>query len=103
MPSFGTTPLFPAEASQTGNITLDTSVPDISFKAVVESFAEEHDVLFVPTDRKHPDTGLPLFKFGGGSAKRTALLFIDHDVPFVKQGEEWVPMDLDTLLENVAT
>ncbi|CAG8583192.1 422_t:CDS:10 [Cetraspora pellucida] len=75
---------------------------EITFKEIVEEFAEEQNLLFLPTNKNHGVSGKPLYRIGrsaGGTGGLT--LYLDDDVMYVKQGLEWLPMGFDEVLEKL--
>ncbi|CAG8716314.1 18490_t:CDS:2, partial [Racocetra fulgida] len=75
---------------------------EITFKEIVEEFAEEQNLLFIPTNKNHKVSGKPLYRIGrsaGGTGGLT--LYLDDDVMYVKQGLEWLPMGFDEVLEKL--
>jgi tuftelin-interacting protein 11 len=37
-------------------------LPEVTFRAIAEQHAADHNLVFVPTGKSHPGTGKPLFK-----------------------------------------
>ncbi|CAG8488175.1 14244_t:CDS:2 [Gigaspora rosea] len=75
---------------------------EITFKEIVEEFAEEENLLFLPTNKNHKISGKPLYRLGrtqGGAGGLT--LYLEDDVMYVKQGLEWLPMGFDEVLEKL--
>lgn len=69
----------------------------VSFREVVETFAERHGVAFVPRHGKFADGGKQVFSFG------ESLVYIDQRVVFVADRSSsggWAPISLDDLLRR---
>ncbi|KAG5463128.1 MAG: hypothetical protein BJ554DRAFT_1582 [Olpidium bornovanus] len=83
----------------------------VTFRDIVEEFAQENSQLFLPTTRVHPTSGKPLFRFGGRPPAGAGGLwvYLDDDVAFalVDCGDpdedavkaKWEPVGLEELLE----
>ncbi|CAG8685895.1 4993_t:CDS:2, partial [Scutellospora calospora] len=75
---------------------------EITFKEIVEEFAEEHNLLFIPTNKIHQVTRMPLYRIGRTTQGFGGLImYLDDDVMYVKQGLEWLPMGFDEILEKL--
>ena len=69
----------------------------LSFKDVVERFAEENGYLFLPKGNLRHE-GRQLYSFGG------VTVFLDRDLLHVQRaGGAWVPASLDEVLQQVKT
>jgi len=79
-----------------------TMAEDFSFREVVEDFAQEHNHLFLPAHKTHAETGKALFRFGGTvQSTGGVLVYLDDDVMFAQEGNDWLPMSFDEVLEKV--
>lgn len=67
--------------------------PELTLKELVQRFAEEHDVSFMPKFGRFQD-GLQVFSFGGVSC----VLDSTGGVVRAQLGVRWAPVSLDTLL-----
>ncbi|XP_048361792.1 tuftelin-interacting protein 11-like [Sphaerodactylus townsendi] len=64
----------------------------LNFKDLVQTKAEEHNMVFMPLIRKRHE-GRQLYAFG------RAVIYIDRGVVFVLGGKTWVPTSLQSLLD----
>ena len=68
---------------------------EASFQEVVEEFANQHDVAFVPkTGSGATKDGKPVFLFGNHP------VFMEKNVLFAKRGSSWQPISLEHLLQS---
>lgn len=74
---------------------------EITFKEIIEEFAEEENLLFLPTNKNHKISGKPLYRLGRTQGAGGLTLYLDDDVMYVKQGLEWLPMGFDEVLEKL--
>lgn len=91
---------FAAAASAFMDSTPKQSVPSVTFKDLLEEFAQKNNLLFLPTAKVHEVSGKPLFRLGGSVSG--VLVYVDNaeDLVFVQEeGAKWVPMDFEGLLE----
>ncbi|CAG8559836.1 7543_t:CDS:10 [Paraglomus brasilianum] len=89
---------------QTAAVPMETQTmaEDFSFREVVEDFAQEHNHLFLPAHKTHAETGKALFRFGGTvQSTGGVLVYLDDDVMFAQEGNDWLPMSFDEVLEKV--
>jgi len=72
------------------------AMANVSFREVVESFAEQNGIEFVPKIGKQID-GKQIFMFANAS------IYIEHDVVFCNLGgtSSWSPIALEDLLQIV--
>ncbi|RUS24761.1 GC-rich sequence DNA-binding factor-like protein-domain-containing protein [Jimgerdemannia flammicorona] len=76
--------------------------PSVTFKDLLEEWAQSNNLLFLPTTKVHETSGRPLFRLGVGAG--SVLVYVDNsdDLVFVREdAARWVPVDFDGLLEVV--
>jgi tuftelin-interacting protein 11 len=67
----------------------------------VEEFAQEQNILFLPTNKTHV-SGKPLYRMGGTPEGIGGLLmYLSEDVMYVKEGQNWTPMGFEEVLEKL--
>lgn len=63
----------------------------LSFKEVIQQLAEENDILFIPTTKRH--NGKQIYSFG------SVFIFIDKDLVFYQVGDnKWQPVSIEDLI-----
>ncbi|EXX77932.1 TFP11-domain-containing protein [Rhizophagus irregularis] len=78
-----------------------TDIADVTFFEIVEEFAQDQNLLFLPTNKTH-DSGKPLYRMGGTPEGVGGLLmYLSDDVMYVKEGQNWTPMGFDEVLEKL--
>ncbi|KAH7914611.1 TFP11-domain-containing protein [Hygrophoropsis aurantiaca] len=84
-PSARTEPM-PQRTSTPTPRTLPSRVHEVTFRAIVEEFAAEHNLLFVPTGRAHERSRMPLFRVtSSADGKRGGLLV------YIQDDAVWAP------------
>ncbi len=68
--------------------------PKLSFKEVVERFAEENNTVFLPTQKRTSD-GKQIYLFG------SCPVLIEQQLLLRQVGTEWKPCSLDELLNYI--
>jgi len=78
-----------------------TNIADITFFEIVEEFAQDQNLLFLPTNKTHV-SGKPLYRMGGTPEGVGGLLmFLSDDVMYVKEDQNWTPMGFEEVLEKL--
>jgi tuftelin-interacting protein 11 len=72
----------------------------VSFRRIVEEAAAAADLLVLPLDKSHPTNGLPLFRIARGMDKGGVVFYLDDDVVWSREGEDWEPLALDDLVKK---
>ena len=78
--------------SKTSTVKKPTKAPvaEITFRAIAEDYAAQHDLIFLPVGRSHPTTGKPLFKVCKGvDGRKGVTVYVGEDAVFamVEDGE----------------
>lgn len=81
----------------------DTAVPksrthEITFRSIVEEFAAEHNLLFMPTGRAHETSRMPLFRVSGPSGKGGVLVYVQDDAVWAPEGDEYRAITLEEMV-----
>ncbi|CAG8655416.1 10587_t:CDS:10 [Acaulospora morrowiae] len=72
---------------------------EITFFDLVEEFAQENNLLFLPTNKTHKASGKPIYRMGGTPEGTGGItLYLQDDVMFVKNEQDWLPMGFDEIL-----
>ncbi|KIK96718.1 hypothetical protein PAXRUDRAFT_825661 [Paxillus rubicundulus Ve08.2h10] len=84
--------------TRTKGQALPSRVQEITFRTIVEDFAAEHNLLFVPTGRAHETSRMPLFKVSGPSGKGGVLVFVQDDAVWAPEGDEYRAITLQEMV-----
>lgn len=67
-----------------------TRTQEVTFRSVVEDFAAEHNLLFIPTGRAHEQSRMPLFRVSPtADGKGGLLVYILDDAIWAPDGDEY--------------
>ncbi|RIA90210.1 GC-rich sequence DNA-binding factor-like protein [Glomus cerebriforme] len=87
--------------SQSDESTAYANIDDITFFEIVEEFAQDKNLLFLPTNKTHI-SGKPLYRMGGTpEGVGGILMYLNDDVMYVKEGQNWTPMGFEEVLEKL--
>lgn len=71
---------------------------EITFRSIVEEFAAEHNLLFMPTGRAHETSRMPLFRVSGSSGKGGVLVYVQDDAVWAPEGDEYRAITLEEMV-----
>lgn len=71
---------------------------EITFRSIVEEFAAEHNLLFIPTGRAHETSRMPLFRVSGPSGKGGVLVYVQDDAVWAPEGDEYRAITLEEMV-----
>lgn len=77
---------------------LPSRTHEITFRSIVEEFAAEHNLLFMPTGRAHETSRMPLFRVSGPSGKGGVLVFVQEDAVWAPEGDEYRAITLEEMV-----
>ncbi|KAF8845056.1 TFP11-domain-containing protein [Paxillus ammoniavirescens] len=77
---------------------LPSRAQEITFRTIVEDFAAEHNLLFIPTGRAHEKSRMPLFRVSGPSGKGGMLVFVQDDAVWAPEGDEYRAITLEEMV-----
>ena len=80
------------------NTTLPSRTHEITFRSIVEDFAAEHNLLFMPTGRAHETSRMPLFRVSGPSGKGGVLVYVQDDAVWAPEGDEYRAITLEEMV-----
>ena len=83
-------------AAKSANIPSRTH--EITFRSIVEEFAAEHNLLFMPTGRAHETSRMPLFRVSGPSGKGGVLVYVQDDAVWAPEGDEYRAITLEEMV-----
>jgi tuftelin-interacting protein 11 len=82
----------------TKSAALPSRTHDITFRSIVEEFAAEHNLLFMPTGRAHETSRMPLFRVSGPSGKGGVLVYVQDDAVWAPEGDEYRAIALEEMV-----
>ena len=71
---------------------------EITFRSIVEEFAAEHNLLFMPAGRAHETSRMPLFRVSGPSGKGGVLVYVQDDAVWAPEGDEYRAITLEEMV-----
>ena len=71
---------------------------EVTFRSIVEEFAAEHNLLFMPTGRAHETSRMPLFRISGASGKGGMLVYVQDDAVWAPEGDEYRAITLEEMV-----
>ena len=71
---------------------------EITFRSIVEGYAAEHNLLFIPTGRAHEKSRMPLFRVSGPSGKGGVLVYVQDDAVWAPDGDEYRAITLEEMV-----
>ncbi|KAF9240731.1 TFP11-domain-containing protein [Melanogaster broomeanus] len=77
---------------------LPSRTQEITFRSIVEEFAAEHNLLFIPTGRAHEKSRMPLFRVSGSSGKGGILVYVQDDAVWAPEGDEYRAISLEEMV-----
>ncbi|KAJ1507572.1 Tuftelin-interacting protein 11 [Coelomomyces lativittatus] len=77
--------------------TVRQQPPKFTFKDLLERHLERLGHLLIPTNQTESHSGRPIYKI------HTYLCYMDQNVLFLKENEEWVPKDLHQLADLLSS
>lgn len=90
------------ESFQAHPVNPNTMDTEISFLELVEEFAQEKNLLFLPLNKAHKISGKSLYRMGGTpEGIGGATIYFQDDVIFVKRGQDWQPVGFEEILELI--
>lgn len=77
-------------------------VPDVSFRSLVEDFAAENNLIFLPTGKSHATTGQLLFRVSRDiDGKAGITVYLHDDIVWVQgAGDSWSPIGLQDMVKR---
>ncbi|KAH0836672.1 TFP11-domain-containing protein [Lanmaoa asiatica] len=82
----------------TKSAALPARTREITFRSIVEEFAAEHNLLFMPTGRAHETSRMPLFRVSGASGKGGVLVYVQDDAVWGPEGDEYRAITLEEMV-----
>ncbi|KAL7754064.1 hypothetical protein RI367_000043 [Sorochytrium milnesiophthora] len=76
------------------------TAPTMTFRDLVESVVEQSGLMLTSTNKLHEQSGKPIWRIG--DSKKSAMIYMDSDVVFVREGDDWAPCALEDLASKVA-
>ncbi|KAG6381630.1 GC-rich sequence DNA-binding factor-like protein-domain-containing protein [Boletus reticuloceps] len=77
---------------------LPSRTHEITFRSIVEEYAAEHNLLFMPTGRAHETSRMPLFRVSGPSGKGGVLVYVQDDAVWAPEGDEYRAITLEEMV-----
>lgn len=72
---------------------------EITFRSIVEDYASEHNLLFMPTGRAHEKSRMPLFRVSTtADGKGGLLVYILDDAVWAPDGDEYRAITLEDMV-----
>ncbi|KAH7890776.1 TFP11-domain-containing protein [Phlebopus sp. FC_14] len=81
----------------TSKKVLTSHTQEITFRAIVEEFAAQHNLLFMPTGRAHEKSRMPLFKVSSTGGKGGLLVYVQDDAVWAQDGEDYRAITLEEM------
>lgn len=81
--------------------TAPSRTQGITFRAIVEEYAAEHNLLFLPTGRAHEKSRMPLFRISNASGKGGILVYVQDDAVWGPDGDEYRALTLEEMVLRV--
>ncbi|KAI6041226.1 GC-rich sequence DNA-binding factor-like protein-domain-containing protein [Pisolithus marmoratus] len=81
--------------------TVPLRLQEVTFRSIVEEYAAEHNLLFIPTGRAHETSRMPLFRVSNASAKGGILVYIQDDAVWAPEGDEYRAITLEEMVLKV--
>lgn len=79
------------------------TLEDVAFRTLVDEHARQRDLFILPQNKLEPRTGLALLRAAANiDGKHGVSFYIDDDVLFVAERDEYVPVSLTALLDRAA-
>lgn len=99
-------------AAATGTSATNVSAPpkktvplrtqEVTFRSIVEEYAAEHNLLFIPTGRAHEKSRMPLFRVSNASGKGGILVYVQDDAVWAPaEGDEYRAITLEEMVLKV--
>jgi tuftelin-interacting protein 11 len=74
-------------------------VQEVTFRSIVEEYAAQHNLLFIPVGRAHEKSRLPLFRVSQtADGKRGLLVYIEDDAVWAPDGDEYRAISLEDMV-----
>lgn len=80
--------------------------PDVTFRNVVEELVAENNLLFMPTGKAHPVSGMALFRVSPGVDGRSGVTIYMHgDLIYAQDavGTAWRPVSIKDMISRAST
>jgi len=72
---------------------------EITFRAIVEDFAAQHNLLFIPAGRVHEKSRMPLFKVSQRTdGKGGLMVYIEDDAVWAADGDDYRAINLENMV-----
>jgi tuftelin-interacting protein 11 len=79
--------------------TVPARTQEITFRSIVEEYAAEHNLLFMPTGRAHEKSRMPLFRVTQSvDGKGGLLVYIQDDAVWAPDGDDYRAIPLDNMV-----
>ncbi|KAG9312995.1 GC-rich sequence DNA-binding factor-like protein-domain-containing protein [Chiua virens] len=82
----------------TKRTVLPSRTHEITFRSIVEEYAAEHNLLFMPTGRAHDTSRMPLYRVSGPSGKGGVLVYVQDDAVWAPEGDEYRAVSLEEMV-----
>lgn len=82
----------------TRNAAAPARTLEITFRSIVEGYAAEHNLLFMPTGRAHETSRMPLFRVSGPSGKGGVLVYVQDDAVWAPEGDKYRAITLEEMV-----
>ncbi|KAG6335733.1 hypothetical protein ID866_3357 [Astraeus odoratus] len=75
---------------------------EITFRSIVEEYAADHNLLFVPAGKAHEKSRMPLFRVSNASGKGGILVYVQDDAVWAPdQGDDYRAITLEEMVLRV--
>ncbi|KAI6114784.1 GC-rich sequence DNA-binding factor-like protein-domain-containing protein [Pisolithus croceorrhizus] len=81
--------------------TVPSRTQEVTFRSIVEEYAAEHNLLFIPTGRAHEKSRMPLFRVSNASGKGGILVYVQDDAVWAPEGDEYRAVTLEEMVLKV--
>lgn len=82
--------------------TVPLRTQEVTFRSIVEEYAAEHNLLFIPTGRAHEKSRMPLFRVSNASGKGGILVYVQDDAVWAPaEGDEYRAITLEEMVLKV--
>ncbi|KAI5999398.1 GC-rich sequence DNA-binding factor-like protein-domain-containing protein [Pisolithus orientalis] len=81
--------------------TVPSRTQEVTFRSIVEDYAAEHNLLFIPTGRAHEKSRMPLFRVSNASGKGGILVYVQDDAVWAPERDEYRAITLEEMVLRV--
>ncbi|KAL4066017.1 GC-rich sequence DNA-binding factor-like protein-domain-containing protein [Scleroderma citrinum] len=81
--------------------TASSRTQEITFRAIVEEYAAEHNLLFLPSGKVHEKLQMPLFRVSNASGKGGVLVYVQDHAVWASDGDEYRAITLEEMVLRV--